>query len=112
MDVLCIFYSLFSQYYGWWIDHFETTPPIPTYLVGFLVGELRKTVQVQETNVNVYTYNDYVTQGDYAIEETPMLYESMENFTESTSEVKKIDYLAVPDFDVDATENWGINAFR
>lgn len=80
--------------------------------MGILIGELKKSVQVEGTDVDVYTYDDYLTQGSYAMEETPALYESMENITKSTSEVVKMDYLAVPDFNADGTENWGMHAFR
>jgi len=80
--------------------------------VGIFVGELKQSEQVEGAELNVYSYNNYLTQGGYAMEETPALLESMENFTESTSDVNKMDYLAVPDFNTDGTENWGINAFR
>jgi len=80
--------------------------------VGILVGELKKSVRADGTDVDVYTYGDYVTQASYAMDETPPLYESMANITRCASEVTKTDYVAVPDFNADGTENWGMHAFR
>lgn len=110
MDI--IFYFSYSEYYGWWADHFETTPPIPTYLVGALVGNFKKSSKIEGSLIDVYTYNDYLDQVLYATEETPMLFSSMENYTESQNDLKKMDFLSVPDFDGDGMENWGINAYR
>lgn len=36
----------------------------------------------------------------------------MENYTNSQNDLRKMDFLSVPDFDGDGMENWGINAYR
>lgn len=105
------FYSR-SGYYGWLVDHYETTPPIPTYLVGALVGILKKSNAIEGSEINVYTYNDYLNQVMYVTEETPMLFEAMQNYTDSSNELKKMDFISIPDFDDDGMENWGINTYR
>lgn len=101
-----------SEYYGWYVDHFETTPPIPTYLVGALVGNLKKSHEIEGSEVNVYTYNDYLNQVFYVTEETPTLFETMQNYTDSSNELTKMDFISIPDFDDDGMENWGINTYR
>lgn len=106
-----IFFS-HSEYYGWWADHYATTPPIPTYLVGVLVGNLKKSDAIEGSDINVYTYNDYLNQVLYVTEETPMLFDAMQNYTDSSNELTKMDFMAIPDFDGDGMENWGINAYR
>lgn len=94
------------------MDHFETTPPIPTYLVGAFVGYLKKSDAIEGSEINVYTYNDYLNQVLYVTEETPMLFITMQNYTDSSNELKKMDFVSIPDFDGDGMENWGINTYR
>lgn len=107
-----ILFNPCSGYYGWWIDHFETTPPIPTYSVAALIGVLRKSSDVEDSKVTVYTSKDYLMQTEYVVGETPDLFRTMENYTEIPIQVKKIDFLSVPDFDGESAENWGLNTYR
>uniref|UniRef100_A0A2S2PB91 glutamyl aminopeptidase n=2 Tax=Schizaphis graminum TaxID=13262 RepID=A0A2S2PB91_SCHGA len=100
------------EYYGWWADHYETTPPIPTYLVAAVVGNLKKSSTIEGSIVDVYTYNDYLEQVMYVTAESPMLFSAMENYTDSENELKKMDFISIPDFDGDGMENWGINTYR
>lgn len=101
------------QYYGIWLDHYEPTKPISTYMVGVLVGNLQNsTLHSSDTNISIYTYDEYLTQTAYVLEETPMLYDAMENYTEVKGEMEKVDILALPDFDPDGAENWGLNSYR
>lgn len=100
------------EYYGWYADHYETTPPIPTYLVGALVGYLKKSDAIEGSEIDIYTYSDYLDQVLYVTAETPTLFETMKNYTDSSNELKKMDFLSIPDFDGNGMENWGINAYR
>lgn len=109
-----IFHNYFNrQYFGLWMDHYETTKPISTYMVAILVGNLKKSVMLNsDMEVSIYTYDDHLTQTGYALNETPILYEAMENYTGVNGEVGKVDLLAIPDFDSDGAENWGLNSYR
>lgn len=73
---------------------------------------MKKKIPTVKNSVNVYTYEDYVVQTDYVMVETPTLIEVMENYTGIPSRMKKVDLLAVPDFDAEGVENWGLNAYR
>lgn len=77
-----------------------------------MVGELKTSGMKKEYDVNIYTYKKYLLQTNYVIEETPVLIETMKNFTNSTSVVKKFDFLAIPDMEADGMGNWGLNTFR
>lgn len=82
-------------------------------MVGILVGKLKKSVSsFSDTKISIYTYDDYLTQTAYVLEKTPILYETMENYTEVRGEIGKMDFLALPDFDPDGAENWGLNSYR
>lgn len=95
------------------MDHYEPTKPISTYMVAILVGNLNKSV-IKNSNmeISVYTYDDHLTQTEYALNQTLILYEAMENYTGVNGEVEKVDLLALPDFDPDGVENWGLNSYR
>jgi hypothetical protein len=80
--------------------------------VAALVGNLKKSSTIEGSIVDVYTYNDYLEQVMYATTETPMLFSAMENYTDSENQLKKMDFISIPDFDGDGMENWGINAYR
>jgi len=80
--------------------------------VGALVGNLKKSNAIEGSEINVYTYNDYLDQVLYVTNETPTLFETMRNYTDSSNELKKMDFVSIPDFDAVGMENWGINAYR
>lgn len=80
--------------------------------MGALVGNFEKSSKIEGSLIDIYTYKDYLDQVLYATEETPMLFKSMENYTDSENDLTKMDFLSVPDFDGDGMENWGINAYR
>lgn len=80
--------------------------------MGILVGELKKSDKFDGSEINVYTYQDYLSQTDYVMDELSSFYQPMMNYTESSNELEKMDFLAIPDFNTDGMENWGINAYR
>jgi hypothetical protein len=80
--------------------------------VAAFVGELRKSMEVEDSNVTVYTSEDYLTQTGYVMEETPELFTTMVNYTEIPIEANKMEFLSVPDFNGESTENWGLNTYR
>lgn len=101
-----------SEYYNIWLDHYQPTEPIPTYLVGGLIGQLQKSERINGSEVDVYTYEDYQSQTEYAKKETPALIKTMENYTGIQSIMKKFDYLIVPDFAADGAEGSGLYYYR
>lgn len=107
-----LFIRVHSEYYGIWLDHFNPTEPIPTYLVGALVGQLKKSARVNGSDVDVYTNGEHLSRTEYVQEDTPAMIETMENYTAVPSEMGKIDLLALPDFGGDGAEGWGMQFYR
>lgn len=91
-------------------DHYQETPPLSTYLVGFFVGEYNGVKTMN--NIAVYTHMSYLRQTEYLVNESPKLLQEMENFTGVDYMLPKLDILAIPDFSAGAMENWGLNAYR
>ncbi|XP_050519995.1 uncharacterized protein LOC126893642 [Daktulosphaira vitifoliae] len=92
-----------------WI-HFQQTPPIPTYLVAFFVGDYHNLNT--STKVQVYTPLDYLKQTNYVIKKAPKLIKAMEKFTGIPYDLPKLDLVSLPDLGFKAMENWGMNTFR
>lgn len=101
-----------SDYYGIWLDQYNPTEPITTYLVSALVGQLKKSERVNGSDVNVYANGESLSRTMYTQEETPAMIATMEDYTDVPSETAKIDLLALPDFGGDGAEGWGVQFYR
>lgn len=90
-------------------DHYQETPLLSTYLVGFFVGEF---VAIKINNIAVYTHLSYIKQAEYLAAEAPKLLQEMEKFTGVDYMLPKLDMLAIPDISAGGINNWGLNAYR
>ncbi len=100
---------------------FDTTKPLPSYLVAFAVGpfdiveweDLPKTA-VRDRTVKL---RGIASKGKgkklaYALENTAMVLESLEDYFQIPYPYQKLDILAVPDFAYGAMENAGAITYR
>lgn len=92
-----------------WV-HFERTPSMPTYLVAFVVSELRQ-VPTSDPNINVWVRDDAVHQAGVAAAVAPRVIRAMEAYTGRAYPLPKLDLVAVPNFAIGAMENWGLATF-
>lgn len=92
-------------------DQYETTQPIPTYLVAFSVSEFKNTA-VDGQRVSVYTRPNMIDQASYIVDKANTLLILMEIYTGIPYQNTKMDLLAVPDFEFGAMENWGLNTYK
>ncbi|PYI04445.1 aminopeptidase 2 [Aspergillus sclerotiicarbonarius CBS 121057] len=93
---------------------FNTTPPMSTYFVAFLVGELT----VIETDIYHIPVRLFATPGieldrlgSFALELTARTLAFYDEQFDSPFPLPKMDIVAVPDF-VGAMENWGLVIYR
>ena len=93
---------------------FNKSPPMSTYLLAFIVGEL----QVYESNefripVRVYSPPDQVAEhGKFAAELGAKTLAFYEKEFASEFPLPKMDMVAIPDFAAGAMENWGLVTYR
>ncbi|KAI9170715.1 Aminopeptidase 2 [Paramyrothecium foliicola] len=93
---------------------FNKTPLMSTYLVAFVVGELK----VIETNsfrlpVRVFCTPDQdISHGAYSVELAARTLEFYEKEFGIEYPLPKMDMIAVPDFAAGAMENWGLVTYR
>lgn len=99
---------------GLYQDTFSTSVKMSTYLVAFIVANLTSISNKTAggTLVSVYAVPDKMDQMDYALEATVKLLNFYENFFSIAYPLKKLDLVALPDFEAGAMENWGLITFR
>jgi cytosol alanyl aminopeptidase len=100
---------------------FETTRPLPTYLVALAVGPL-DIVDMGDIPANQYRDHPLHLRGiaakgmgpklQYALSLTPGVITALENYYQLPYPFQKVDILAVPDFAAGAMENAGAVTFR
>ena len=93
---------------------FEPTPPMSTYLVVFVVGDMAS-VDATATNgtlVRVFTTQGKEEQGRFALENSVKILDYMNGYFGIDYPLPKMDHIAIPDFAAGAMENWGAITYR
>ena len=93
---------------------FSRSPLMSTYLVAFIVGELR---YVETTNfrvpIRVYATPDKdIEHGRFALDLAARTLDFYEKTFDSDFPLPKMDMVAIPDFSAGAMENWGLVTYR
>uniref|UniRef100_A0A182F8D8 Aminopeptidase n=1 Tax=Anopheles albimanus TaxID=7167 RepID=A0A182F8D8_ANOAL len=90
---------------------FRPTPLMSTYLLAFVVSEL-KTMSSQDELFRVYAPEGREHQTTYAHSIAIRALRALENYFGRQNQMPKIDLAAIPDFAMGAMENWGLITFR
>lgn len=94
---------------------FETTPRMSTYLLAFTTGEMHGVEGKTKDGVLVRSWASVAQPKDhlqYANDEAVKILEFFIDYFQTPFPLKKLDQVAVPDFEVLAMENWGLITFR
>lgn len=100
---------------------FETTPPLPTYLIAFAVGPLDvvewQDLPPTEVRDHPLPLRGVAARGkgedlSYALENTQVIVEALESYFNVAFPYPKLDIIAVPDFAAGAMENVGAITYR
>ncbi len=95
--------------------HFEPTPRMSTYLLAFVIGRLHGKTITNEHGVEITTYsalNQDISCVDYANEVAARSLEFYDDNFGLPYPLKKLDQVALPDFEAGAMENWGLVTYR
>lgn len=92
-------------------DTFEPTPPIPTYLVAFIVSDFSFISESSRT-FKVWARENAIDNAKYILKEGQQLLKQLENYTGIQYILPKMDMAAIPDFQAGAMENWGLTTYR
>lgn len=94
---------------------FNTTPLMSTYLVAFIVGDLRyveSEYKFRDIPVRVYTTPGYEDKGKYSCELAAKALEYYEKVFDIKYPLPKMDMVGIHDFSAGAMENWGLITYR
>jgi aminopeptidase N/puromycin-sensitive aminopeptidase len=93
--------------------HFATTPKMSTYLVAFLVGDFQCTAGEQDgVAIRVCSTPDKVALTPYGVDVAKYALHYYNNYFGIPYPLKKLDLIALPDFEAGAMENFGAITYR
>ena len=92
---------------------FGTTPKMSTYLVAFLVGDFQCTGGRQDdVDIRVCATPDKVAFTPYALSIAKYVLHYYDDYFDIHYPLKKLDLIAIPDFEAGAMENFGAITYR
>ena len=94
---------------------FEKTPRMSTYLLAFCVGRFQKKTTQNAAGVEITTYctlNHPVESVEFANEIAGQSLDYYDHLFDTKYPLKKLDQIAIPDFEAGAMENWGLVTYR
>ncbi|KAF2365598.1 Peptidase M1 membrane alanine aminopeptidase N-terminal [Trinorchestia longiramus] len=99
---------------GWVWDHFNTSVPMSTYLVAFVVSDFEHINSTANNNTlfRVWARKSAIDQAEYAKQIGPDITTYFENYFSIPFPLPKQDMIALPDFSAGAMENWGLITYR
>jgi aminopeptidase N/puromycin-sensitive aminopeptidase len=93
--------------------HFAVTPRMSTYLVAFLVGDFQCTAGKQDgVTIRVCSTPDKVALTPYGVDVAKFALHYYNNYFGIPYPLKKLDLIALPDFEAGAMENFGAITYR
>jgi aminopeptidase N len=93
---------------------FKTTPKMSTYLLAFIIGDLKhkELTTKNGTLLRAFATPQNVNKVDFALDIAAKSLELFEDYFEIKYPLEKCDFIALPDFASGAMENWGCITFR
>ena len=92
---------------------FDTTPKMSTYLVAFLVGDFQCTTGESDgVAIRVCSTPDKVALTPYGVDVAKYVLHYYNNYFGIPYPLKKLDLIALPDFEAGAMENFGAITYR
>lgn len=73
---------------------------------------MKKSEQAKETNVEVYGSGDHLNQTAYVMDEAPLLFQTMNDYTDVQDDIMKMDIVGIPEIYYEGSEIWGMNVYR
>lgn len=93
---------------------FRETPLMSTYLLAFIVGDLKK-IETHKFRVPIRVFatpDRDIEHGRFSLDLAVRTLEFYEKKFNSTFPLPKMDMVAIPDFSAGAMENWGLTTYR
>ncbi|KAL7640963.1 UNVERIFIED_CONTAM: hypothetical protein RMT77_008100 [Armadillidium vulgare] len=99
---------------GWFLDKFEESVKMSTYLVAFVVSDLKYLESKIKTNYTfrVWAREDALPDAEHAVKIGHQASKFFENFFMVPFPLPKQDMIAIPDFESGDMESWGLISYR
>lgn len=93
---------------------FAQTPLMSTYLLAFVIGELKSKEASSKSGVHIRTFAtpDQIEHTGFALDVAVKCMDFYEGYYDIPFPLEKCDFVALPDFASGAMENWGLITFR
>ncbi|XP_011643082.1 membrane alanyl aminopeptidase-like [Pogonomyrmex barbatus] len=91
--------------------HFKESPRISTYLVSFLIFDLRN-ISNSDGTINVWSRGNVISSASFAHEIAQKAAIELERYTNSSVRLAKVDHVALPDISNKAMESWGLITYK
>jgi hypothetical protein len=96
---------------------FKNTPPMSTYLLCIVIGDLRKVLEqdlitINDTKVNGYAPRELAENIKFSVIKNYEALEYFEKWFDIKYSLPKLDAVSIPDFGAGAMENWGLITYR
>ena len=93
---------------------FAETPPMSTYLLAFIVGDLKHVEKAASngTIIRVWATAGNEERGHFALDVSARMLDFFNDYFGIPYPLEKLDHLAIPDFAAGAMENWGAITYR
>ena len=93
------------------VTEFETTPPMSTYLVAFVVSDFEVNKDPNK-KMTVWIRKELLKDTDFARDSGWEILKALENYLKVDYQLIKMDQVGIPDFIAGAMENWGLVTYR
>lgn len=91
--------------------HFEMSPVISTYSVGFLVSDFRN-ISNSDGTVSVWSRGNTISSANFALDVAGKAAIELEKYTNGSVRLAKIDHVALPSFHIRTTKSLGLVTYR
>ncbi|XP_055489140.1 aminopeptidase Q-like isoform X1 [Leucoraja erinacea] len=99
----------------WKVTTFNTSVKMPTYLVAFIISDYGCVNTTSNgVEIRVWADKEAISKGEaqYAINVLGPILSFFEEYFNVSYPLSKLDVVALPEFESDAMENWGLMTFR
>ncbi|XP_077977424.1 aminopeptidase N-like [Glandiceps talaboti] len=98
----------------WFETHFDTSVPMPVYLIAFLISDFEHLEMYTPKGVlfRVWARPEYIHSANYSMYAGSKILTSFADTFEQPYQLTKMDMAAIPQFSAGAMENWGLVLYR
>lgn len=93
------------------ITEFQPTPPMPAYLVAFVVSDFAN-VTNEFNNFTVWAPERFLSRATFSRDIGMKLLRALEDYTGIPYALPKIDFIPIPKMERSAMENWGLVTYQ